>query len=104
MEIDYFIAGPETEPKSMAGVKTTLIMHNDYSDVFAGIGCFKETFSLQIKESAEYMIRILYKPSLQLYIADWLFRHIHSEGKDEKGTGMNLNINAIETCQTSQKA
>ena len=46
----------------------------------------------------QYRIIILYQKYPQLYIADWLFKHNHSEGNKEKFTGMNLNINAIETC------
>ena len=41
---------------------------------------------------------ILHRPGLQFYIADWLSRHNHSEDKHEEITGMNLNINSIETC------
>ena len=31
------------------------------------------------------------------YIADWLCRHNHTEGKEEEITGMNLNSNAVDT-------
>ena len=44
----------------------------------------------------QYMIRILYKPGAQLYTADWLSRHNHTEGKDEEIAGMNMNINVVE--------
>ena len=42
-------------------------------------------------------IRFLYKSGLQLYIVSWLSRHCHTEGTDKESTGMNLNINAVET-------
>ena len=34
----------------------------------------------------------------QLYKADWISRHNHTESKDEEITGMNLSINVIKTC------
>ena len=40
MGIDYFIAGPEMEAHRAASAKTALIMGNNYSDIFTGIGCF----------------------------------------------------------------
>ena len=46
----------------------------------------------------QYNIRILYKWGPQLFIADWLTRYNPDEDKDEKIPGMNLYINAIETC------
>ena len=37
-EINYFIAGPGME------ADTTLKIHDEFSDVFTGIGCFKGIF------------------------------------------------------------
>ena len=34
----------------MAGAETALKIHVEFSDVFTGIGCFKGTFSLQVKD------------------------------------------------------
>ena len=50
---DYFIAGPRKEADRIASGKTTHEIHNDNIDVFSssGIGCFKATFSLQVKEN-----------------------------------------------------
>ena len=45
----------------------------------------------------QYRIRILYDPGPQLYIADLLFRHYHTRGKDEEITCLNLNINTVTT-------
>ena len=36
----------------------------------------------------QYRVRIIYKPVLDLFMADWLSRHKHSENKDEEITGM----------------
>ena len=43
-EIEYFIAGPETEADRVASSETTLKMHEEFSDVFTEIWCFKGTF------------------------------------------------------------
>ena len=34
----------------MASGKTTKKLHNDCSDVFRGIGCFRGTISLQVRD------------------------------------------------------
>ena len=52
MEKDYFVAGLYMEANRTASVKTTQIMHNDYNDIFTGIGYFEGKFSLQIKNDA----------------------------------------------------
>ena len=52
-EIDCFVVGPEIEADRVASTKTTQMMHNDDSDVFKGIGCFKGMFSLQIKDDVK---------------------------------------------------
>ena len=52
----HFIVGPDKEADMVASVKATQEFHNEYSDVFTGIGCFKDTFSLQIKEGINYKI------------------------------------------------
>ena len=46
-----------------------------------------------------YNTNIVYKPEAQSFIADWLPRHNHNEGKDEEIPGMALSINAMEMCQ-----
>ena len=38
------------EANKWASAGTTQTIHNEYSNVFTGIGCFKGTFSLQVKE------------------------------------------------------
>ena len=40
-------------------VETTLKIHDEYSDVFTGIGCFKGTFSLQVKDDVKaYQVQL----------------------------------------------
>ena len=41
------------EANKVASAQTTKIIHNDYSDVFTGIGCLKGTFSLQNRNDAK---------------------------------------------------
>ena len=43
----------EMEANRVTSIKTKLTIHNDYTDVFIGIGYFKGTFSLQIKDNAK---------------------------------------------------
>ena len=52
-EIDYFIVDPDMESKSVASVETTFKIHNGYSNVLMGIGYFKGTFPLQVKDNAK---------------------------------------------------
>ena len=46
----------------------------------------------------QYGLIDLNMPGPQLYIDDWLSRHTHTEGKEEEIIGMNLDINAVQTC------
>ena len=54
-------------------------------------------------------VRVIYKPGPDLYITDWLSRQNHEENKDTEITGLQLNIDAIETvtnitdCMTIQQ-
>ena len=49
-KIDYFTAGPCTEVNIVASAGTTLKIPDGYSDMFTGIGFFKGSFSLQVKD------------------------------------------------------
>ena len=40
---------------------------------------------------------ILYKPSANLYIADWLSQHNHTENRDQDIAGVNINIHTVST-------
>ena len=37
LEADYFVAGPNTEPERDTCSKTTMKMHNEFSDMFTGL-------------------------------------------------------------------
>ena len=54
-EIHYFIAGLEMEADRMASPITMQIVHNDYGDLFTGIGCFKGTFCFRVKMVQSYI-------------------------------------------------
>ena len=51
--MDYFVAGPDKKANMAPSAKTTQELHSKYSDLFSGIGCFKGTLSLQLKEGAK---------------------------------------------------
>ena len=50
MEIEYFIAGMETEADRVVNAKTTQKMPNEYNNVLTGIWCFKGMFLVQVKK------------------------------------------------------
>ena len=50
--MDYFIAGPGIEVDREVSQETRKI-GSECSDVFTGIGCFKGTFSLQVKDDVK---------------------------------------------------
>ena len=52
-EIDYFFTGPGTEANRVASAETTLNMHDNFSDIFPWIGCFKGTFTIQVKDDVK---------------------------------------------------
>ena len=43
------------------------------------------------------MVQIIYKPSPDIFIADWLWRHNHMQGKDQPIKGMEIQVNVIQT-------
>ena len=43
----------------------------------------------------QYRVQIIYKPGLEIFIADWLLRHNHMEGKDKPIKGMDVQVDAI---------
>ena len=45
----------------------------------------------------QYGINIIYKPGLDLFMADLLSRQNHKEDKDEEIEGIQVNVNNIET-------
>ena len=44
----------------------------------------------------QYCIQIIYKPGAQIFIADWLSRQNHKEGKDKPIQDMDIWIDAIQ--------
>ena len=52
-EIEYFIAGPNTKSSRAASAETTRRMYSEFSDVLRGIGCFRRTFFLKVKDDAK---------------------------------------------------
>ena len=49
-EIDYFVVGPDVEIDRASNVKIAMEMHNKFSDIFTGIGCFNGTVSSKVKD------------------------------------------------------
>ena len=43
----------------------------------------------------QYNMHILYKPGLDLYIADWQSHYNQKEGKDQEIVSMNINIHKL---------
>ena len=50
--INYFYSSKYTEADKRESNAMMQKIHNVYSDIFTGIGCFKGTFSLQLKQQA----------------------------------------------------
>ena len=45
----------------------------------------------------QYRIHIIYKPGPDIFIADWLLRHNHADGKDQLIKGMELWVDITQT-------
>ena len=45
----------------------------------------------------QYRFQITYKPGPDIFIADWLLRHNHTEGKDQPIKGMEVQVDIIQT-------
>ena len=48
-------------------------------------------------EIHQYRVQIIYKPDPEIFIADWLSRHNHVEGKDKPIKDMNVRVDAIQS-------
>ena len=44
----------------------------------------------------QYGVQIIYKPGPEIFIADWLSRHNHTEEKDKPIKGMDIHMDAIQ--------
>ena len=49
---DYFHSSDNKEADQRVSETITNRIHNEYSYLFYGIGCFEDTFSLQVKEGS----------------------------------------------------
>ena len=45
----------------------------------------------------QYRVQIIYKPGPEIFIADWLWRHNCTEGKDKPIKGMEVQVDLIQT-------
>ena len=45
----------------------------------------------------QYRVQIMYKPGPDIFIADWLSRHNHIEGKDKLIEDMDVQVDAIQS-------
>ena len=45
----------------------------------------------------QYRVQIIYKPGPKIFIADWLSKHNHTEGKDKAIKGMDIWVDAIHS-------
>ena len=45
----------------------------------------------------QYRAQVIYNPGPDIFIADWLSRHNHVEGKDQPIKGMELRVDIIQT-------
>ena len=51
----------------------------------------------------QYRVQIIYKPGPEIFIADWLLRHNHTDGKDKPIKAMDIQVDAIETAMDMPK-
>ena len=52
----------------------------------------------------QYRVQIIYKPGPEIFIADWLLRHNHTEGKDKPIKGMDIWVDAYKLQWICQNA
>ena len=45
----------------------------------------------------QYRVKILYKPGPEIFIADWLLRNNHIEGKNKPIKDMDVQVDAIQS-------
>ena len=45
----------------------------------------------------QYRVQIIYRPGPDIFIADWLSRHNHIEGKDKPIKDMDIWVDAIQS-------
>ena len=50
---NYFFSSSDVDADKRKSSELMQVIHNTYGDVFNGIGCFKGTFSLQLKPDSK---------------------------------------------------
>ena len=49
-KIAYFLVEPDKQAKMKRNAKVAKLVHQEVTMFFSGIGCFKATFSLEVKD------------------------------------------------------
>ena len=72
---NYFLSSPNVEADKKKSIELMQKIHNTFGDVFNGIGCFKDIFSLQLKPNSKpyqvpprhvaYVLQKLFKEELE---------------------------------------
>ena len=78
--INYFTSSCNIDADKRKSIEMTQIIHDKFGDVFNGIGCFKGTFSLQLKPDSRpyqapprheaYMLQKPFKEELRMIVED----------------------------------
>ena len=53
LEADYFVVALDTETDRATSAKTTMKMHNEFSNMFPHIGCFRDIFSIKVRDATK---------------------------------------------------
>ena len=54
-------------------------------------------YSVYIVKNHQYKVQIIYKPGPDIFIADWLSRYNHIEGRDKPIKDMDIWVDAIQS-------
>ena len=66
------------------------IFNKDVATLSQWIQCF-------LLKIHQHRVQIIYKPGPDIFIADWLSRHNHAEGKDQLIKGMEVQVDIMQT-------
>ena len=50
-----------------------------------------------LRKIHQYRVQIIYKPGPDIFIADWLSRHNHADGKNQLIKGVEVWVDVIQT-------
>ena len=67
------------------------------SDVQKDVATLLQCIQCIMLKIHQYRVQILYKPSPEIFIADWLLRNNHIEGKDKPIKDMDISVDAIQS-------